>query len=66
MFDERCVRYYQCLWGCHPELGVTDKGEIFCVADHNKLKTLFLAIARSAEPPIKVEESRPWFQRVVS
>ncbi len=36
-------------------LGVTDKGEIVGVADHNKLKSQVQAIARSAEPPIKVE-----------
>lgn len=36
-------------------LGVTDKGEIAGVADHNKLKSQIQAIARSAEPPIKVE-----------
>ncbi len=36
-------------------LGVTDKGEIVGVADHNKIKSQIQAIARSAEPPIKVE-----------
>ena len=36
-------------------LGVTDKGEIVGVADHNKLKSQIQAIARSAEPPIRVE-----------
>ena len=36
-------------------LGVTDKGEIAGVTDHNKLKSQIQAIARSAEPPIKVE-----------
>ncbi len=36
-------------------LGVTDKGEIVGVADHNKLKSQVQAIARSAEPPIRVE-----------
>ena len=36
-------------------LGVTDKGELAGVTDHNKLKSQIQAIARSAEPPIKVE-----------
>ena len=36
-------------------LGVTDKGEIIGVADHNKLKSQIQAIARSAEPAIRVE-----------
>ena len=36
-------------------IGVTDKGEIVGVADHNRLKSEVQAIARSAEPPISVD-----------
>ena len=36
-------------------LGVTDKGEIVGVADHNKLKSQVQSIARSVEPPLKVK-----------
>lgn len=36
-------------------LRVTDEGEIAGVTDHNKLKSQIQAIARSAEPPIRVE-----------
>ncbi len=36
-------------------LGVTDRGEIVGVADHNKLRSQVQSIARSAEPPIKLE-----------
>ena len=36
-------------------LGVADRGEIVGVADHNKLRSQVQSIARSAEPPIKLE-----------
>jgi len=36
-------------------LGVSDKGEVVGVGDHNKLKSAVQATARSAEPPIAVE-----------
>lgn len=36
-------------------LGVTDKGEIVGVADHNKLKSQVQSISRSVEPPLKVK-----------
>ncbi|MBL7211148.1 MAG: ATP-binding protein [Desulfobacteraceae bacterium] len=40
-------------------IGVTDKGKIVGVADHNRLKSEVQAIARSAEPRIEVSEH--WF-----
>ena len=36
-------------------LGVSDKGQVVGVGDHNKLKSAVQATARSAEPPIAVE-----------
>ena len=36
-------------------LGVTDKGEIVGIANHNRLKSQVQSTARSAEPPIAVE-----------
>ena len=36
-------------------IGVTDRGEIVGVADHNRLKSEVQSIARSAEPPVAVE-----------
>ena len=38
-------------------LGVTDGGEVVGVADHNKLRSQVQSIARSAEPPIKLESA---------
>ena len=40
-------------------LGVADDGEVVGIGGHNRLKSEILSIARSADPPIKVEvESR--------
>ena len=40
-------------------LGVADDGEVVGIGSHNRLKSEILSIARSADPPIKVEvESR--------
>lgn len=36
-------------------IGVTDRGEIVSVADHNRLKSRVQSTARSADPPIDVE-----------
>ena len=36
-------------------LGVTDKGEVVGIANHNRLKLRVQSTARSAEPPIAVE-----------
>ena len=36
-------------------LGVTDKGDIVGIANHNRLKSQVQSTARSAEPPIAVE-----------
>jgi len=36
-------------------IGVTDKGDVLGVDDHNRLKSEVQAIARSAEPPIAVD-----------
>ena len=36
-------------------LGVTDKGEVVGIANHNRLKSQVQSTARSAEPPIAVE-----------
>ena len=38
-------------------LGVADRGEVVGVADHNKLRSQVQSIARSAEPPIKLESA---------
>ena len=38
-------------------LGVTDGGGVVGVADHNKLRSQVQSIARSAEPPIKLESA---------
>jgi len=39
-------------------IGVADSGEVFGVADHNRLKSEVQSIARSAEPPIAVDVER--------